>query len=124
MLDVKIEELDDSVVLHCVGQIVRGDETALLCAALRHFGRKIFLDLSQVNAIDTVGVGGLISLLAAGIYLHLMNPTEAVREALRVTKLESIFEICNASWTSTYRNHKDTRPSVGSFPLPVVVPAT
>jgi anti-anti-sigma factor len=51
------------------------------------------LDLTEVDAIDAAGIGCLVSLQASGIYLTLLNPTEQVREVLRVTRLESIFEI-------------------------------
>jgi anti-anti-sigma regulatory factor len=46
-----------------------------------------------VDAIDAAGIGALVSLQASGIYLTLLNPTEQVREVLRVTQLESVFEI-------------------------------
>lgn len=94
MLSVTVEDLGDVVILHCLGRIVRGDETSILCAAIQHRGRDITLNLSKVEAIDAAGVGVLISLQAAGIYLKLINPTKQVREVLRVTGLESIFEIC------------------------------
>jgi|SRR5208337_3151612 len=90
---------DDSgkneVVLRCRGRIVRGDETGILCGAIGHAGQKVILDLAGVDALDAAGIGALVSLQAAGIYLTLLNPTEPVREALRITKLESIFEIEN-----------------------------
>jgi anti-anti-sigma regulatory factor len=38
----------------------------------------------------------LLSLQAAGVYLKLMDPTEPVREILRLTQLESVFEICES----------------------------
>ena len=94
MLSVTVEDLGEVVILHCLGRIVRGDETSILCAAIQHRGRDIILNLSKVEAIDAAGVGVLISLQAAGIYLKLINPTKQVREVLRVTGLESIFEIC------------------------------
>ncbi len=75
---------------------MRGAETALLCAAAQQHGRNIILDLRGVDAIDAAGIGLLISLQAAGIYLRLMNATKRVREILRVTNLDSIFEICEA----------------------------
>jgi len=53
----------------------------------------VTLDLTGVDAIDAAGIGSLVSLQASGIYLTLLNPTEQVREVLRVTQLESIFEI-------------------------------
>jgi anti-anti-sigma factor len=96
MLTVTVKESDDGVVLQCQGRIVRGDETAVLCAAVRHEGRNVTLDLTGVDAIDAAGIGGLVSLQASGIYLTLLNPTEQVREVLKVTQLESIFEIREA----------------------------
>lgn len=96
MLRVKCEELGESVILRCSGRLVRGEETALLCAAVRQRGRNIILDLGGVDAIDAAGVGALISLQAAGIYIQLMNPTKSVLDVLRVTKLDSIFEICSS----------------------------
>src|SRR5216684_6322300 len=93
MLTVTVKESDGGVVLQCQGRIVRGDETAILCAAVRQKGRNVTLDLTGVDAIDAAGIGSLISLQASGIYLTLLNPAEQVREVLRVTQLESIFEI-------------------------------
>jgi anti-anti-sigma factor len=96
MLTVTVKESDDGVVLQCQGRIVRGDETAVLCAAVRQEGRNVTLDLTEVDAIDAAGIGCLVSLQASGIYLTLLNPTEQVREVLKVTQLESIFEIREA----------------------------
>jgi anti-anti-sigma factor len=96
MLTVTVKESDDGVVLQCQGRIVRGDETAVLCAAVRQEGRNVTLDLTDVDAIDAAGIGCLVSLQASGIYLTLLNPTEQVREVLKVTQLESIFEIREA----------------------------
>ncbi len=93
MLHVNIEDLGSNVVLHCAGRIVRGHETAILCAAVRHAGRNIILDLAEVETIDAAGVGALLSLQAAGIYLQLSNPSKPVREVFRITGLESVFEI-------------------------------
>lgn len=93
MLDVSVEYLDDSVILCCHGKIVRGAESAILCAALRHYQESVILDLSQVDTIDAAGVGALIALQTAGIYLKLANPNLGVRNVLRITGLESVFEI-------------------------------
>jgi anti-anti-sigma factor len=99
MLKVFLESLKDVVILRCAGKIVRGDETAILCLAARQEGRKVVLDLAEVDAIDAAGVGALIALQAAGVYLTLMNPRQQVREILKVTQLDSIFEICESRWT-------------------------
>jgi anti-anti-sigma factor len=99
MLTVTVEELNDTVVLHCTGRIVRGEETALLCAASRQHGRTVVIDLGRVDAVDAAGIGMLVSLQAAGIYISLMNPNQHVRETLRVTHLDSIFEVCETPST-------------------------
>lgn len=94
MLNVTVEDLNNVVVLRCAGRIVRGEETALLCAAGKQHGRTVVLDLGRVDAIDAAGIGLLVSLQAAGIYLKLMNPNQNVRETLKLTHLDSIFEVC------------------------------
>lgn len=96
MLTVAVKDSDKGVVLHCRGRIVKGDETAILCAAVRQERRYVSLDLTEVDAIDAAGIGSLVALQAAGIYLKLLNPTPQVREVLRVTELDSIFEICDS----------------------------
>jgi anti-anti-sigma regulatory factor len=52
-----------------------------------------------VDAIDAAGVGVLVSLQASGIYLKLLNPSERVLEVLRVTQLETIFEISDSPFS-------------------------
>src|SRR5882762_2660147 len=93
MLTVTVQTPGDVPVLRCAGRIVRGDETALICAAVQLPARNIILDLTEVEAIDAAGIGLLVTLQAAGFYLTLMNPTAHVRDTLRVTKLDTIFEI-------------------------------
>ncbi len=93
MLTVTVQNLGDVTILRCVGRIVRGEETALSCAAVHQQTRNIILDLAEVDAIDAAGIGLLVSLQAAGVYLTLMNPTKQVRETLRVTQVDSLFEI-------------------------------
>jgi len=97
MLTVTAHHIGDTVVLRCHGRLVRGDESALLCAAVQRHGDNIVLDMSGVSAIDAAGIGALVSLQAAGIYLKFLNPTEPVRAVLRLTCLESIFEICESA---------------------------
>jgi anti-anti-sigma factor len=93
MLTVTVKHSADGVVLQGHGRIVAGDETAILCAAVRQRRRDVTLDLAGIDAIDAAGVGALVALQASGIYLKLLNPAPQVREVLRVTQLESIFEI-------------------------------
>ncbi len=96
MLTVTVKDSHDGVVLQCQGRIVRGHETAILCAAARQMGREVTLDLTGVDAIDAAGIGALVSLQASGVYLRLLNPKAPVREALSVTQVSSIFEIAQS----------------------------
>jgi len=93
-LTVTVQEVGQLAVLGCVGRIVRGEETAILCTAVRQRWPEVVLDLSRVDAIDAAGIGALLSLQAAGIYLKLRDPSPRVREILSITKLDSVVEIC------------------------------
>lgn len=124
MLHVTVEELGETVILRCIGRIVRGHETALLCTAVGKYGRNIILDLTKVDAIDAAGVAALISLQAAGIYLQLMNPNKAVREVLRVTKLDSVFEICSPPPTGSHEEDARQKRSAGPLVAPLVATAS
>jgi anti-anti-sigma factor len=96
VLRVTVQKLGDLAILHCQGRIVRGQETSILCAAVRQNGRNVLLDLRKVDGIDAGGLGVLVSLRAAGFRLKLMEPTAQVRKILSLTKLDSIFEICES----------------------------
>ena len=98
-MNVTVEGGRGVATVRCEGRLVRGEETALLCAVIQQDGLGIILDLSGVTAIDAAGIGALISLQAAGIYLRLMDPSLAVREVLRLASLDSMFEISEPELT-------------------------
>jgi anti-anti-sigma factor len=98
MLTVTVENFDEMMVVRCLGRIVCGYDTVLLCSAAQQVGRNVVLDLTQVDAIDAAGIGALVALQAAGVYLKLMNPTRQVREILKLANLDTIFEICESHW--------------------------
>ena len=111
MLTVNVESISEVAVVRCSGRIVRGHETALLCSAMQQESRNVVLDLTEVDAIDAAGVGALLSLQAAGVYLKLLNPSRQVREILKVTRLNSIFEICESqSVAETKQSMRQGRP--------------
>ena len=97
MLTVTVQAMGDSVILRCKGRIVRGEEKELLCAVITQRGRHVVLDLAEVDTIDAAGVGVLISLQAAGIYLQLANPAMPILEILKLTGLDSVFEITKST---------------------------
>jgi anti-anti-sigma factor len=96
MLNITVHDSEDGVTLSCFGKIVRGVETEVLCAASRHMGQNITIDMRHVDGIDAAGLGALVSLQAAGIYLKLANPNKQMREVLRITNLDTVFEFCES----------------------------
>jgi anti-anti-sigma factor len=121
VLNVTVEKFAETVILHCAGRIVRGDETALLCAAVGQRGRNIILDLEKTDAIDAAGVGALISLHAAGVYLQLINPSKTIRDVLRLTQLDSIFEIGSAPLSTGYKDYEENSDPHPAPPISALV---
>lgn len=114
MLNISIEKVCGVVTLKCRGRIVRGDETTILCAAIHQQERELNLDLSEVATIDAGGIGALVSLQAAGIYLRLAHPSPAVRDVLRLTKLDSVFEILEPEETPEPKSETAFGPTLAS----------
>jgi anti-sigma B factor antagonist len=90
----------DVVVVHCQGRIVFRDEAAALSRlvgeVLENSG-KLVLDLGGVSAIDSAGIGELVSLhtwaRAKSADLKCANPSPWVRDLLDLTKLDSVLDI-------------------------------
>ena len=97
-MNVIVESAGGKATVRCQGRLVRGQETALLCAVMQQHPRDIILDLNGVTAIDAAGIGALVSLLAAGIYLRVVTPSSAVRQVLRLTGLDSVFEMSESEF--------------------------
>jgi anti-anti-sigma factor len=94
VLSIMFESARRVVTVRCLGRLVFGLESALFGAAVPHHRREIIIvDLSGVTAIDAAGIGALISLRATGSYLRLVNPSETARQVLRLTNLDSVFDI-------------------------------
>ncbi|HLJ88381.1 MAG TPA: STAS domain-containing protein [Candidatus Angelobacter sp.] len=92
-LKITVENHGEETILRCQGRIIRGDDTTLLEAAIQQETHNIVLDFCEVEAIDAAGIGALVVLQAAGIYLKLINPNEQIRGVLKLTKLDTIIEI-------------------------------
>jgi len=63
----------------------------------RNGAGNIILDLSAVPLMDSTALGKIIKALASlkkeGMRLVLLNPQEAVSNVLRITRLDTIFEV-------------------------------
>ena len=92
-----------SQVISFQGRITFGRQTEqcrqtlkeLLAQGERHF----LFDLSGVEYVDSAGIGFLVSCLTtlgqAGAELRLAAPPERVRYVLRITRLHTVFTVCD-----------------------------
>lgn len=99
-LNLEIHCSADVTVVHCQGRIVYRDEAVALSsqiAALLPDTRQLVLELSDVEMIDSAGLGELALLLtwsrATGCSIKLAAPSRRVRQLLELTNLASVFEI-------------------------------
>jgi anti-anti-sigma factor len=99
MLNVSIQRYAEITVLHCVGQIVAGDENATLCAAVVSNAStpNVILDLTEVDRIDAAGLGLMVQLLtwtvSKGMELELMNVARRVKDLIEVVHLNHVFSM-------------------------------
>jgi anti-sigma B factor antagonist len=100
-LDIGTREVSHVTILDLRGRIVLGDEIENLRSAVRNLveqgKKKVILNLSQVDYIDSSGVGELVGCFTtvrnAGGELKLLNLTQKVHDVLHVTKLYTVFDI-------------------------------
>ena len=85
------------------GRIVLGEESAALrdevLDLLSKGHKQILLNLADVDQIDSMGLGALVSAFASvrkqGGELKLLNLTDKAADLMQVTKLYTIFDIMN-----------------------------
>jgi anti-anti-sigma factor len=96
-LNVEVEHKGDRYIVHCRGKLIAG-----VCGTLYQkvhgliLDRKqIVLDLSDLEWIDSTGIGTLIRIYAgcryAGCQLQLINAGKRVKELLGLTGLLAVF---------------------------------
>jgi anti-sigma B factor antagonist len=92
--------IGDVHILDCSGKITLGQGTMdvrnTVLDILKTGGRKIVLNLAEVNYIDSSGVGELVStyttVLNQGGQLKLLCLTKRIQEILAITKLLTVFQ--------------------------------
>jgi anti-sigma B factor antagonist len=99
-LSVETQIFGDVFILHCNGRIVYGNECAVLrerAASILTGSPKIVVNLAGVDHIDSEGVGMLVGLLVSARNrageLKLASPGTHVKDLLRRTHLDIIFEV-------------------------------
>jgi len=91
----------DVSVLDCSGKITLGEGTMAIRNTVREVlkngGKKIVLNLADVNYIDSSGIGELVSSYTTvtnqGGHLKLLNLTKKIQELLAITKLLTVFQV-------------------------------
>ena len=88
-----------AVVVHCEGRIVSGPEVRSLTDIVANVlpsARRMVVDLSGVEVVDSAGLGELVLLHmwaeAAGHTLKFASPCSSVRELLELTNLVAVFD--------------------------------
>jgi anti-sigma B factor antagonist len=96
-LTMKSERLDDRCVVHCSGDLVAGGCGFLqkTITQLLPDSKMIVLDLTDLEWVDSMGLGTLVRLhvacKAGGSQLKLVNVGKRIKELLVLTNLVSIF---------------------------------
>ena len=100
MLHTKTRRVADVIVVECEGAIVYGDDATLLRQVVKdllHDQPQVVLGLSEVNFIDSNGLGTLVGLHSsaesAGGHLKLAGLGPRVKDAMLVARLNTIFRI-------------------------------
>jgi len=100
-MKIDTRTVGDVQILDCSGKITLGEGTMAIRNAVREVlkngGKKIVLNLSEVNYIDSSGIGELVSTYTTvtnqGGQLKLLNLTKKIQELLQITKLLTVFSV-------------------------------
>jgi len=99
-LSVETRNHGDVIVVHCRGRIVYRDEAAALSRVvneLLHQGTRLVLDLSDVSAMDSAGIGELALLQTwaqqRNADLKCAGASTVVRTLLDLTNLDSVLDV-------------------------------
>jgi len=96
--------LDDVVILDLSGRITMGEGTKILRDHIQKLlgagDRKFLLNLTDVDYIDSSGLGELVTSFTTvrnqSGQLKLLNLTRRVQDLLQITKLLTVFEVFNS----------------------------
>jgi anti-sigma B factor antagonist len=99
-MKIETRTVGDVQLLDCSGKITLGEGTMAVRNTVRELlksgNKKIVLNLSDVNYIDSSGIGELVSSFTTvtnqGGQLKLLNLTKKIHELLAITKLLTVFQ--------------------------------
>jgi anti-sigma B factor antagonist len=105
---VSVRQVAGAVVAEFAGKIALAEGAGLLRDTVRgcldHGHNRILLNLERIDFIDSAGLGELVrshaTVRGRGGHLTLVNPSANVYQLLRMTKLDSVFEIAPDEFTA------------------------
>jgi anti-sigma B factor antagonist len=100
-MEIHTRTVGDVHILDISGKIVLGEATKTIRQTISDLlvngGRKIVLNLKDVNYVDSSGIGELVrtytSVTREGKQLKLLNLTKKIRDLLVITKLLTVFQV-------------------------------
>ena len=100
-MKIETRTVGDVTILDCSGKITLGEGTMTVRNKVRDIlksdGKKIILNLADVNYIDSSGIGELVSTYTtvanSGGQLKLLSLTKKIQELLAITKLLTVFQV-------------------------------
>lgn len=100
-MKIEARTVGDVTILDCSGKITLGEGTMAVRNKVRDIlksdGKKIILNLADVNYIDSSGIGELVSTYTtvanSGGQLKLLSLTKKIQELLAITKLLTVFQV-------------------------------
>lgn len=103
-LTVTLRDLGPVCVIQCAGRITPNNEHRLReVMRSQSSDRELVLDLARIEAIDSIGIGALVTLrgwaMTLGIGFKLMNLRPAVEKLMRATNLIGTFHLCTVRET-------------------------
>jgi anti-sigma B factor antagonist len=107
-MKIETRTVGDVQILDISGKITLGEGTMAVRNTVRELlkngGKKIILNLGDVNYIDSSGIGELVSSFTTvtngGGQLKLLNLTKKIQELLAITKLLTVFQVFNDEKTA------------------------
>ncbi len=95
-------EIEGTVILHCKGRLQFCEEAAIfskIAHGVLDAGRNLVLDFSEMQMIDSTGIGELVLIYmrasAAGREVRIAAPQKRVSDVLELTNVSSLFRICS-----------------------------
>ena len=94
-------QMGSITIVDLSGRITLGEGSVALRDTIRELvakgNKKILLNLGEVTYVDSSGLGGLVSAFGTvrdqGGELKLLNLTKKIHDLLRMTKLDTVFDV-------------------------------